>query len=81
MYNNVAILLKQTINGNTITTKEIGISIDGSDLEEYYDASATFPLVTNTAGNTWKNLRDAGNTIPAEFVSQDVARGLVYSTR
>lgn len=81
VYDNVAILLKQTINGNTITTKEIGISLDGSALEEYYAASATFPLTDNTGGNTWKNLADAGNTIPTEFVTETVARGLVYSTR
>lgn len=80
VYNNVAILLKQTINGNTITTKEIGISVDGTRLEEYYTASATFPLQTNDGGNTWKNLADAGNVIPTEFVTQEVARGLVYST-
>ena len=81
VYDNVAILLKQTINGNTITTKDIGISLDGSALEEYYAASATFPLTANTSGNTWRNLADAGNTIPTEFVTETVARGLVYSTR
>ena len=81
VYENVAILLKQTINGNTITTKEIGISVDGTRLEEAYEASATFPLQTLNSGQTWKNFADAGLVIPDEFVTQEVARGLVYSTR
>ena len=80
-YSNLAVLLKQTINGNTITTKEIGISSQGYKQDEYYDASATFPLTENSLGKTWKNLEDAGQTVPSEYVTQDVARGLVYSTR
>lgn len=80
VFENVAILLKQTIDGNTITTKEIGISIDGTKLEEAYEASATFPLQTLNSGQTWKNFEDAGKVIPDEYVTQEVARGLVYST-
>ena len=80
VYENVAILLKQTINGNVITTKEIGISVDGTRLEEAYQASATFPLQSLTSGQTWKNFADAGQVVPDEYVTQEVARGLVYST-
>lgn len=79
-FHDVAILLKQTINGNTITTKEIGISTQGYRQDEYYQASATFPLTEHQSGNTWKSLGDEGNAIPAEYVTQEVARGLVYST-
>ena len=77
----VAILLKQTINGNSITTKEIGISSHGYRQDEFYDVSATFPLTENANGNTWKNIADEGGAIPDEYVTQEVARGLVYSTR
>lgn len=79
-YNDVAILLKQTINGNTISTKEIGISTGGYKQDEYYQASATFPLQPHASGSTWKNLQDDGLTVPDEYVTQEVARGLVYST-
>ena len=78
---NAAVLLKQTINGNTITTKEIGISSLGTRADEFYDVSATFPLTENANGDTWKNIADEGGVIPTEFVTQDVARGLVYSSR
>lgn len=79
-YQDVAILLKQTINGNTITTKEIGISTDGTRLEEAYAASSTFPLPALASGMTWKNFADGGQVVPDEYVTQEVARGLVYST-
>lgn len=78
---NAAILLKQTINGNTITTKEIGISSHGYRQDEFFDVSATFPLTENAAGKTWKNIGDEGGVIPTEYVTEEVARGLVYSTR
>lgn len=78
---NAAILLKQTINGNTITTKEIGISSHGYRQDEFYDVSATFPLTENAAGDTWKNIGDEGGVVPTEYVTEEVARGLVYSTR
>lgn len=79
-YQDVAILLKQTINGNTITTKEIGISTDGTRLEEAYAASSTFPLPALASGMTWKNFADGGQVVPDEYVTQEVARGLVFST-
>lgn len=79
-FNDVAILLKQTINGNTISSKEIGISTGGYKQDEYYQASATFPLQPHASGSTWKNLQDDGLTVPDEYVTQEVARGLVYST-
>ena len=81
VYSNIAFLLKQTIIGNTISTKEIGISSQGYKQDEYYVASGTFPLTENSLGKTWKNLEDAGQTVPTEYVTQEVARGLVYSTR
>lgn len=76
-----AVLLQQTINGNSITTKEIGIASGGTRFDEYFDVSASFPLTRNAAGNTWKNLADDGATIPTEFVSEAVARGLVQGVR
>lgn len=79
-YQDVAILLKQTINGNAITTKEIGISTDGTRLEEAYAASPSFPLQNLSSGMTWKNFADGGQVVPDEYVTQEVARGLVYST-
>ena len=79
-YQDVAILLKQTINGNAITTKEIGISTDGTRLEEAYAASSTFPLPPLASGMTWKNFADGKQVVPDEYVTQEVARGLVYST-
>lgn len=79
-YQDVAILLKQTIKGNAISTKEIGISTDGTRLEEAYAASATFPLPALASGMTWKNFADGGQVVPDEYVTQEVARGLVYST-
>lgn len=79
-YQDVAILLKQTINGNAITTKEIGISTDGTRLEEAYAASPTFPLPALASGMTWRNFADGGQVVPDEYVTQEVARGLVYST-
>lgn len=79
-YQDVAILLKQIINGNAITTKEIGISTDGTRSDEAYAASPTFPLQNLASGMTWKNFADMGLIVPDEYVLQEVARGLVYST-
>lgn len=75
---NVAVLLKQTINGNQVTTKEIGISSDGSTTGNCYAAGATFPLQPIVNGpSDWETIANSGGVLPEEFVSHDVARALV----
>lgn len=75
---NVAVVLKQTINGNLVTTKEIGISSDGTTTGQCYAAGATFPLQSIANGpSDWEAISNSGGTLPTEFVSYDVARALV----
>ena len=74
---NVAIVIKQTINGNRIDTVEMGISTSGVKNDEVYEARPNFPLELLDAGWTWQSLETAGKEIPSQFVSYDVARALV----
>lgn len=74
---NVAVVVKQTINGNSIETVDIGITPSGGKNDEVYQAGATFPLQLLAAGWTWTDIETGGNTVPAQYVSYDVARALV----
>lgn len=75
---NVAILLKQTINGNQVTTKEIAISSDGERDGVCYVAGSAFPLQEFADGPAdWETISLNGGVLPDEFVSYDVARALV----
>lgn len=71
-----AVLLKQEIMGNTVTTKKIGISENGANDGFAYHVGANFPLVPTD--DQW-NKMTASDTddVPTEFVSYDVARALV----
>ena len=75
----VAIVIKQTINGNRIEKDELGISTNGVKNDEVYEARPTFPLELLDAGWTWRSIETAGKEIPSQFVSIDVARALVSS--
>ena len=74
---NVAIVIKQTINGNRIDTVELGITPSGVKNDEVYEARPNFPLELLDAGWTWQSLETAGKEIPSLFVSYNVARALV----
>lgn len=71
-----AVLLKQVIMGNTITTKKIAISESGSLSGNAYESGVNFPLVpTDYAWSDMTASQD--DTVPTECVSYDVARALV----
>lgn len=78
---NVAVVIKQTINGNSIVSEELGITPSGLKNDEVYEAAATFPLQKLSAGWTWTDIETDGEQIPAQFVSYDVARALVMGVR
>lgn len=78
---NVAVLVKQKINGNSIETEEIGITPSGGKNDEVYEAASTFPLSKLAAGWTWKDIETDGEQVPATYVSYDVARALVTGVR
>lgn len=78
---NVAVVIKQTINGNSIVSEELGITPSGLKNDEVYEAGATFPLQKLSAGWTWTDIETDGEQIPAQFVSYDVARALVMGVR
>lgn len=78
---NCAVVVKQTINGNSIETVEIGITPSGVKNDEVYEASSTFPLQPLDAGWTWTAIETAGNAVPAQYISYDVARALVLGVR
>lgn len=71
-----AVLLKQEIMGNTVTTKKIGITESGSASGNAYQSGVNFPLVaTEYAWSDMTATQD--DSVPTEFVSYDVARALV----
>ena len=78
---NCAIVIKQTINGNSIETLELGITPSGFKNDECYEASSTFPLEVLDAGWTWQSIETQGEEIPSQFVSYDVARAIVLGVR
>lgn len=78
---NVAVVVKQTINGNSIVTEEIGITPSGQKADECYQAGATFPLDILNAGWLWTTIEADGEQVPATYVSYDVARALVLGVR
>lgn len=71
-----AVLLKQEIMGNTITTKKIAISESGSLSGLAYESGVNFPLVPTEYA--WSDMTASqDDTVPTECVSYDVARALV----
>lgn len=76
---NCAIVIKQTINGNRVESVELGITPSGMKNDEVYEARQAFPLELLDAGWTWQSIEQQGKTVPAQFVSYDVARALVQS--
>lgn len=71
-----AVLLKQEIMGNTITTQKIGISESGSASGNAYQSGVAFPLVSTDYA--WSDMTATQtDSVPTEFVSYDVARALV----
>lgn len=78
---NVAVLVKQKINGNSIETEEIGITPSGGKNDEVYEAGSTFPLQLLDAGWSWTAIENDGEQVPATYVSYDVARALVMGVR
>lgn len=71
-----AVLLKQEIMGNTITTKKIGISESGSASSNAYQSGVSFPL--EPTDYAWSDMTATQlDAVPTEFVSYDVARALV----
>lgn len=76
-----AIVIKQTINGNSIEAVEMGITPSGDKNDECYEAGATFPLEILEAGWTWQSIEQQGKEVPATYVSYDVARALVLGVR
>lgn len=79
---NVAVLSKQTINGNVISSEVIAISSDGSRVGLCYEASASFPLQNFSEGPAdWETITNSGGVAPASFVSVAVAKALVLGSR
>ena len=78
---NVAVVIKQTINGNSIVSEELGITPSGGKNDEVYEAGATFPLQKLSAGWTWTDIETDGEQVPAQYISYDVARALVMGVR
>lgn len=71
-----AVLLKQEIMGNSVTTQKIAISDNGINTGFAYFPSANFPL--SASDYDWVNLTATqDDAVPTEFVSYDVARALV----
>lgn len=73
---NFAVLLKQEIMGNTVTTKKIGISENGRSDGFAFRPGANFPLVPTDY--LWSDMTATqSDAVPTEFVSYNVARALV----
>ena len=71
-----AVLLKQEIMGNSVTTKKIAISDNGINTGFAYFPGASFPL--SASDYAWDTLSATQkDAVPTEFVSYDVARALV----
>lgn len=71
-----AVLLKQEIMGNSVTTQKIAISDNGINTGFAYFPGANFPL--SASDYAWENLTATQtDAVPTEFVSYDVARALV----
>lgn len=71
-----AVLLKQEILGNSVTTKKIAISDNGINTGFAYFPGANFPL--SASDYAWENLTATQtDAVPTEFVSYDVARALL----
>lgn len=71
-----AVLLKQEILGNSISTKKIAISENGISTGFAYISGANFPL--NSTDYAWSDMTASqDDAVPTEFVSYDVARALV----
>ncbi len=77
----VAVLVKQIINGNQISSEEIGITPSGYKNDEVYQASPSFPLQLLDAGWTWTAIETDGEQVPSQYVSYDVARARVAGVR
>lgn len=71
-----AVLLKQVILGNSVTTQKIAISDNGINTGFAYFPGANFPL--SASDYAWEKLTATeADEVPTEFVSYDVARALV----
>lgn len=71
-----AVLLKQEIMGNAITTQKIAISENGASSGAAYLPAPNFPL--EGTEYAWSDLTATqDDAVPTEFVSYDVARALV----
>lgn len=71
-----AVLLKQVILGNSVTTQKIAISDNGINTGFAYFPGANFPL--SASDYAWEKLTATEtDEVPTEFVSYDVARALV----
>lgn len=71
-----AVLLKQEILGNSISTTKIAISENGASSGNAYSPSPDFPLAATDYA--WSQLTASqDDAVPTEFVSYDVARALV----
>lgn len=71
-----AVLLKQQIMGNTVTTQKIGITESGSASGNAYQSGVNFPLVATEYA--WSDMTASqDDVVPTEFVSYNVARALV----
>lgn len=71
-----AVLLKQEILGNSISTKKIAISETGGSAGFAFRPAANFPL--DATDYVWADMSASDfDAVPTEFVSYDVARALV----
>lgn len=71
-----AVLLKQDIMGNSITTTKIAISDNGINTGVAYFPGANFPL--SASDYAWDTMTATqSDAVPTQFVSYDVARALV----